>query len=57
MLDSLNPMLKGGDLGPALKPGDAEGSLIFEAISYHDDDLQMPPDAKLEALQIEKVRQ
>lgn len=58
VVDSLNPMLKGGDLGPALVPGDPEGSLIFEALTYHNDDLQMPPDGKLdEDLEIEKVRQ
>ncbi len=57
VVDSLNPMLKGGDLGPALVPGNPEESLIFEALSYHDDDLQMPPDGKLGELEIGKVRE
>ena len=57
VVDSLNPMLKGGDLGPALVPGDADASLLFEALSYHDDDLQMPPDGKLDDLEINKIRE
>lgn len=57
VVDSLNPMLKGGDLGPALIPGDAEASLLYEVITYHDDDLQMPPDGKLDDLDITKVRE
>ncbi len=57
VVDSLNPMLKGGDLGPALIPGNADASLLYEVITYHDDDLQMPPDGKLDDLDIEKVRQ
>jgi len=50
-------MLKGGDLGPALVPGNAEASLLFEAIRYQDDDLQMPPDGRLDDLEVEKMRQ
>lgn len=56
VLDSLNPMLKGGDLGPALIPGNPEGSLLYEALEYHNTDLQMPPDAKLESAAVAKVR-
>ena len=47
-VDSRQALLDGGDLGPALKPGDPEASLIVTAMSYHDDDLQMPPDEQLE---------
>ena len=57
VVDSLNPMLKGGDLGPALVPGNAEDSLLYEAISYHDDDLKMPPKTKLADLEIRKVQE
>ncbi|MCS1409030.1 MAG: hypothetical protein M2R45_02209 [Verrucomicrobia subdivision 3 bacterium] len=35
--------LEGGDSGPALIPGDTENSLIFQAITWTDEDLQMPP--------------
>lgn len=39
-------MLKGGDTGPALVPGDPEKSLLIKAIRYTDPDLQMPPKNK-----------
>ena len=45
-LDSAEAMLRGGDGGPAVVPGDAEGSLLVEAIRY-DSYLQMPPSGKL----------
>ncbi|MFN9718152.1 MAG: DUF1553 domain-containing protein [Planctomycetota bacterium] len=45
-LDSLNAMLKGGDSGPAMQPGDAESSRLIEAIRYRGD-LQMPPETPL----------
>lgn len=37
----------GGDSGPALIPGDTEGSLMVEMIRYADPDLAMPPKKKL----------
>ncbi len=43
MLDSRDAMLKGGDTGPAVAPGDPEKSLLIKAITYVDPDLQMPP--------------
>lgn len=36
-------ILKGGDNGPALVPGDPGKSMIVEAIEYEDEDFQMPP--------------
>ena len=42
-LDSRDAMLKGGDTGPAVAPGDAVKSLLIKAINYGDPDLQMPP--------------
>ena len=42
-LDSRDAMLKGGDTGPAVVPGDAEKSLLIKAVGYKDTDLQMPP--------------
>ena len=41
-LDSRDAMLKGGESGAAMTPGDAAGSRIVQAIRY-DGDLQMPP--------------
>jgi hypothetical protein len=43
MLDTREGMLHGGDTGPAITPGRPEDSLIIDAISYKDQDLQMPP--------------
>ena len=42
-LDSRDAMRRGGDSGPAVIPGDAEGSLLMEAIRYGDPDTAMPP--------------
>src|SRR6267378_6318346 len=43
-LDTKEGMLKGGESGkPAVVSGDAERSLLIEAIRYGNDDLQMPP--------------
>src|SRR6185436_1892611 len=42
-LDSRDAMLKGGDTGPAVAPGDPEKSLLIKAVTYVDPDLQMPP--------------
>lgn len=45
-LDSRAALLKGGESGPAIIPGDPEKSLIIKVIRYQDD-LQMPPKGKL----------
>ncbi len=50
-IDSLAGMLKGGDLGPAIVPGDAQASLLIRAIK-HDDVVEMPPKSKLPRQQI-----
>jgi mono/diheme cytochrome c family protein len=42
-LDSRDGVLKGGDSGPAIVPGDPERSLLVKSIRYTDPDLQMPP--------------
>ncbi|HBE96519.1 MAG TPA: hypothetical protein DDW68_05045 [Verrucomicrobiales bacterium] len=46
-LDTLEGLLKGGDSGPALIPGDPEKSLLIEVIRYEDTDMEMPPKSKL----------
>jgi cytochrome c553 len=43
LLDSREAVLKGGDSGPALVPGNPEKSLLIKAVTYTDPDLQMPP--------------
>lgn len=51
-LDSRDGVLKGGDSGPAIVPGDADKSLLLKAVRYADKDLQMPPKQKLSDTQI-----
>ena len=51
-LDSRAAALAGGELGAALVPGDAEKSLIVEAVRYTNEDLQMPPKKRLSATQV-----
>ena len=45
-LDSREALLKGGQRGPALKPGDAASSLLIQAVQ-HAGKLSMPPGKKL----------
>src|SRR5580704_9493158 len=46
-------LLKGGETGPAIVPGDPDKSLLIKAVRYTDPDLQMPPkDKKLSDEQI-----
>ena len=45
-LDSREAILTGGDSGAALVPGDAEASLLVDAVRYGDI-YQMPPEGKL----------
>jgi hypothetical protein len=45
LLDTRDGVRKGGDSGPAVVPGDADGSLLIKAIRHAD--LQMPPKVKL----------
>jgi len=42
-LDTKEALLKGGETGPAVVPGDPEKSLLIKAVRYTDPDLQMPP--------------
>jgi hypothetical protein len=52
-LDSPEALLRGGDSGPALVPGDPDASLLITAVRHTDPDLRMPPQApKLDALMI-----
>jgi mono/diheme cytochrome c family protein len=46
VVDSLSGLITGGDTGPAVVPGDPAKSLLIEAVSYTNDDLQMPPKGK-----------
>ncbi|MFI5456347.1 MAG: PSD1 and planctomycete cytochrome C domain-containing protein [Isosphaerales bacterium] len=42
-LDSREAMLKGGESGPAVVPGDPGKSLLIQAVQHEDDSLEMPP--------------
>jgi len=47
LLDSRATLLKGGDTGPAVVPGDPDKSLLIQAVRYQDKTLHMPPKGKL----------
>ncbi len=48
-VDSRDLLLRGGDRGPALVPGNPDGSLLIRAIRRQQDQLQMPPGKPLPA--------
>ena len=53
LLDTRAGVLKGGESGkPSVIPGDAEASLLIEAIRYGNEDLQMPPKERLTSQQV-----
>src|SRR5882724_11117425 len=55
-LDSKELALKGGESGKlAIVPGEAEKSLLIEAVRYNNTDLQMPPKKKLSQQQIDDL--
>ena len=47
LLDTKLGIRKGGEIGPAVVPGDLRESLLLEAIHWKNEDLQMPPKKKL----------
>ena len=55
-LDHWAGIIRGGESGPALVPGQPDESLIVVAVSYDNEELQMPPDAKLSAAQIASLK-
>ncbi|QOV90380.1 PSD1 and planctomycete cytochrome C domain-containing protein [Humisphaera borealis] len=46
-VDSREGLLKGGDTGPAIVPGQSAKSLLIKAMKWDDDNLQMPPKTRL----------
>jgi cytochrome c553 len=54
-LDSRASAVKGGEFGPAIVPGTPEKSLLVEAVSYANEDMQMPPKKKLSDAQIQDL--
>src|SRR3954454_1112933 len=51
-VDSRGAMMRGGDSGPILEPGDPKASRLIEVIRY-DGDVQMPPRRKLDEAEID----
>ncbi len=51
-LDSRAGVVKGGDSGPVVTPGNPDESPLIEAIRYHNRDLQMPPTNALPAAEV-----
>ena len=46
-VDSREALVKGGDSGPAVMPGDPDASPLVQAVRHIHDDLKMPPGKKL----------
>ena len=55
-LDTFAGLMKGGSSGPAVQPGKVDESLLWVAVSYRNEDLQMPPDGKLPEQELEYLR-
>jgi hypothetical protein len=51
-LDTRQGVLRGGESGAAIVPGDADKSLLIAAVRQTDKDLKMPPDGKLSDTEI-----
>ena len=57
VLDTKHGWMVGGDTGPALVPGDADKSLIIQAIRYDNAEIEMPPKGKMPAAEIAILEQ
>lgn len=55
-LDSAQALLRGGESGPAVVPGNPEESLLFQAV-LRTGPIEMPPETVLQARQVEALRQ
>jgi hypothetical protein len=56
-VDSRGALLQGGKSGPAIVAGDAEGSLLIQAVEQTHARLRMPPAGKLEAADVANLKQ
>ncbi len=56
-LDTREGLLKGGDAGPAIIPGEPNKSRFIEAVRYKNQDLQMPPKSPLRPEQVRDLEQ
>src|SRR3954469_2624228 len=53
LLDSREGVMRGGDSGAVIVPGDVERSPLIRAIRYVDADLQMPPKQRLSKREVD----
>ncbi|MDE0892324.1 MAG: DUF1549 domain-containing protein, partial [Planctomycetota bacterium] len=56
-LDRYGSILKGGESGAAISPGDTDASLLLLAVSYEDEFLQMPPRNQLAADELDTLHE
>jgi mono/diheme cytochrome c family protein len=56
-LDSRKAILAGGEQGPSIVPGEPDRSLLVKAVRQTDDEIKMPPTAKLSNRQIDDLAQ
>lgn len=56
-LDSRTALLRGGDSGPAVVPGDPDASPLLKMVKHADPELRMPPKEKLSDRQIADLSQ
>ena len=54
-LDSRRALLRGGESGAAIVPGQPDSSLLINAVRQTDDDLRMPKDDSLSARQVKEL--
>ena len=54
-MDSRDALLKGGEAGPAIVPGNAAASLLVQAVTHTKPDLEMPPKEKLSERDIQEL--
>ena len=52
VLDSRSGVIKGGDNGPVIAPGQPDSSLLIQSVRHADPDLAMPPKKKISDLAI-----
>ena len=55
-LDSLAGMLRGGQLGPAIVPGEPDRSLLIHSVTHDPTVESMPPDTRLQSTEIGLLR-
>ena len=56
-LDSRTGLLRGGESGLAVTPGDVKKGLLLKGVAYDDPEFKMPPGGKLQPQQIADLRE